>query len=74
MHTYTFTNMYTYMYTHMYMYLRAYIGTSSVVEPELEPQRARTFGQSRSWSRYTEVSAPAPGQTKVVYLIIIHIE
>jgi hypothetical protein len=41
---------------------------------ELEPQGARTFGRSRS--RYTEVSAPAlaPGQTKVVYLIIILIE
>jgi hypothetical protein len=35
---------------------------------------AETFGWSRS--RYTEVSAPAPapGQIKVVYLIIIHIE
>ncbi len=49
---------------------------SSVVEPELEPQGAGTFGQSqsRSWSRYTEAPAPAPGQTKVVYLIIIHKE
>jgi hypothetical protein len=51
---------------------------SSVVEPEpeLEPQGARTFGWSRSWSRYTQVSALtlAPGQTQVVYLIIIHIE
>ncbi len=49
---------------------------SSVVEPEpeLEPEGARNFGRSRSWSRYTEVSAPAPGQTKVVYLIIISIE
>ncbi len=39
-----------------------------------EPAGAETFGWSRS--RYTEVSAPAPapGQTKVVYLIIIHIE
>ncbi len=36
------------------------LGTS-VVEPE--PKGARTFGQSR----YTEVSAPAPGQTKLVY-------
>jgi hypothetical protein len=47
---------------------------TSVVEPDLEPQGAGTFSQSRSWSRYTEVSAPAPGQTKEVYLIIIHIE
>jgi hypothetical protein len=31
---------------------------------------AETFGRSR----YTEVSAPGPGQTKVVYLIIIHIK
>jgi hypothetical protein len=33
------------------------------MEPELEPQGAGTFGRSRSWSRYTEVSAlvPAPG-------------
>jgi hypothetical protein len=45
---------------------------SSVVEPE--PQGAGTFGQNRSWSRNTEVSAPAPGQTNVVFLIIIHIE
>jgi hypothetical protein len=47
---------------------------SSVVEPEpeLELQGARSFGRSRSWSRYTEVSAP--GQTKVVYLITIRIE
>jgi hypothetical protein len=43
-------------------------------EPELEPQGAGTFGRSRSWSQYTEVSAPAPGQTKVVNLIIILIE
>jgi hypothetical protein len=41
---------------------------SSVVEPE--PQGAGTF--SRSW--YSEVLAPAPGETKVVYLIIIRIE
>ncbi len=40
------------------------------MEPELEPQGAGTFG--RSW--YTEVSAPDPGKTKVVYLIIIHTE
>jgi hypothetical protein len=39
-----------------------------VAEPE--PAGAETFGRSR----YTEVSAPAPGQTKVVYLVIIHIE
>jgi hypothetical protein len=45
-----------------------YIVTNSVVEPE--PQGAETSGRSR----YTEVSAPAPGQTKVVYEIIIHIE
>jgi hypothetical protein len=45
---------------------------TSVVEPELEPQGAGTF--SRSWSHYTEVLAPAPGQAQVVYLIIIHIE
>ncbi len=47
---------------------------SRVAEPELEPEPAgaETFGRSRS--RYTEVSAPAPGQTKVVYLIIIHIK
>jgi hypothetical protein len=47
---------------------------SRVAEPE--PAGAETFGRSRSWSQYTEVSAPAlaPGQTKVVYLIIIHIE
>ncbi len=32
----------------------------SAVEPE--PQGAETFGRSR----YSEVSAPAPGQTKVV--------
>ncbi len=41
------------------------------------------WSRSRSWNRkepeplagaYTEVSAPAPGQTKVVYLIIIPIE
>ncbi len=38
----------------------------------MEPQGAGTF--SRSWSRYSEVSAPAPGQTKVVYLTIIRIE
>ncbi len=44
----------------------------SVVEPELEPQGAGTFGWSRSQN--TEVSAPAPGQTQVVYLIIIPIE
>jgi hypothetical protein len=47
-------------------------------EPELEPEPAgaESFGRSRSWSRYTEVSAPAPGsgQSKVVYLIIIHIK
>jgi hypothetical protein len=43
---------------------------SSVVEPE--PKGAGTFGRSRS--RYTEVLAPAPGQTKVVFLIIIHTE
>jgi hypothetical protein len=30
-----------------------------VAEPELEPAGAETFGRSRS--RYTEVSAPAPG-------------
>jgi hypothetical protein len=36
--------------------------------------RSRNFGQSQSWSRYTEVSALAPGQTKVVNVIIIHIE
>ncbi len=42
----------------------------SVVEPELEPQGAEPFGRSR----YTEVSASAPSQTKVVFLIIIHIE
>jgi thiamine kinase-like enzyme len=47
---------------------------TSVAEPELEPQGAGTFCRSQSWSRYTEVSAPAPGQTKVVYLIIIRIE
>ncbi len=41
-----------------------------VAEPE--PAGAETFGWSRS--RYTEVSAPAPGQIKLVYLIIIHIE
>jgi hypothetical protein len=34
----------------------------SVVEPL--PQGAKTFGQNRS--RYIEVSAPAPGQIKVV--------
>ncbi len=39
---------------------------SSVVEPE--PQGAGTFGRNR----YNEVSAPAPGQTKLVYQIIIH--
>jgi hypothetical protein len=33
----------------------------SVVEPELEPQGAETFGGSRSWSRYLQVSALAPG-------------
>jgi hypothetical protein len=27
----------------------------------VEPQGAGPFGRSRSWSRYTEVSAPAPG-------------
>ncbi len=45
---------------------------ASVVDPDpdLEPQGAGTFG----WSRYTEVLAPAPGQTQVVNLIIIHIE
>jgi hypothetical protein len=32
------------------------------MEPELEPQGVETFG--RSW--YTEVSAPALDQTKVV--------
>jgi hypothetical protein len=42
--------------------------SGSVVEPE--PQGAEPFG--RSW--YTEVSAPAPCQTKVVFKIIIHIE
>jgi hypothetical protein len=47
---------------------------ASVVDPDLEPQGAGTSGRSR----YTEVSAlasaPAPGQTQVVNLIIIHIE
>ncbi len=42
--------------------------TTSVVEQE--PQEAETFGRSR----YTEVSTPASGQTKVAYSIIIHIE
>jgi hypothetical protein len=45
---------------------------ASVVDPE--PQGAGTFGRTQ----YTEVSAPAsapaPGQTQVVNLIIIHIE
>ncbi len=43
-------------------------GVNSVVEP----QGAGAFG--RSWSWYSEVLAPAPGQTKVVYLVIIPIE
>jgi hypothetical protein len=30
-----------------------------VAEPE--PDGAETFGRIRSWSRYTDVSAPAPG-------------
>jgi hypothetical protein len=30
-----------------------------VAEPD--PAGAETFSRSRSWSRYTEVSAPAPG-------------
>jgi hypothetical protein len=39
------------------------LDTDSVVEqePELEPQGDGIFGRSRSWSRYSEVSAPAPG-------------
>ncbi len=40
----------------------------------VEPQGAGTFGRSRSWCRYTEVPAPTVGQTKKVYLILIHIE
>jgi hypothetical protein len=46
---------------------------NSVVEPEpeLEPHEAGTFGRSRSWSQYTEVSAPAPGQPILVYQIIV---
>jgi hypothetical protein len=36
---------------------------TSVVELEPGPPGAETFGRSR----YTEVSAPAPGQTKVVF-------
>ncbi len=39
----------------------------SVVGPEPELQGARTFGRSQSWNWYTEVLAPAPGQTKLVY-------
>ncbi len=66
--------MYICMYVYMYICIYVYMYICSVVEPE--PQGAGTFGRSRSWSRYTEVSAmaPAPGQTKVVYSIIIHIE
>ncbi len=33
----------------------------AVPELEREPTGAETFGRSRSWSRYTKVSAPAPG-------------
>jgi hypothetical protein len=36
---------------------------TSIVEPE--PQGAETFGWSQS--QYNEFSAPAPGQTKVVF-------
>ncbi len=49
---------------------------SSVAKPE--PQGAKTFGWSRSWRRYLKfwlwLPVPAPGQTKVVCLIIIHLE
>ncbi len=41
--------------------------TIRVVERGPEPQGAETFGRSRSWSRYAEVSVPNPGQTKVVF-------
>ncbi len=40
-----------------------------VVEPD--PQGGETFGKLE---QLFEVSASAPGQTKVVYLIIIHLE
>jgi hypothetical protein len=44
---------------------------------EISKEGFRTVLWSRSWSWcwcwYTEVSAPAPDQTKVVYLIIIRI-
>ncbi len=48
--------------------------SSSVAEPKLEPQGAKTFGRSWSWSRYLQVSAPAPGWTWVVYFIIVDFE
>ncbi len=40
---------------------KIFFGFARVAEPE--PAGAETFGwsRSRSWSRYTEVSAPAPG-------------
>ncbi len=49
---------------------------ASVVDPdpELGPQGAGTFGWSRSQFTEVSASAPAPGQTQVVNLIIIHIE
>jgi hypothetical protein len=37
-----------------------------------EPQGAETSG--RSWSRYLQVPAPAPGRTKVAHFVIIHLE
>jgi hypothetical protein len=34
---------------------------SSVVEPDLEPQGAGTFGRSWSWCWYTDILAPGSG-------------
>ncbi len=47
--------------------LTSFTAISAINSSVVEPQGAGTFG--RSWSRYTEVSAPAPspGQNKLVY-------
>ncbi len=49
------------------------ISATSVVEPELEPQGAGARAGAGILKFELQLLAPAPDQTKVVYLIIIHI-
>jgi hypothetical protein len=48
-------------------------GISGWIRIQIKLMRIRNTG-SRCWSWYLQVSDPAPGRTKVVYIVIIHLD